>query len=95
MKSQWDSTAIILLSLAVVDLEFLSDNLDSILEVRSLPGAENLCLDFSWDFPLTSVGQYNRFPCSLIQLCAALGIAIEVSVYATSTQAIRNDENRE
>ncbi|HUS08927.1 MAG TPA: hypothetical protein VMZ30_00570 [Pyrinomonadaceae bacterium] len=37
-------------------------------------------MDFSWDIPSTSNGQFNRFPCSFIKLCGTLGIDIEVSV---------------
>ncbi len=63
---------------------FLSQNMDAIKAIQELAGVEDLCVDFSWNFPKTSIGQYNRFPATLVQLCGTLGIDIEVSVYATS-----------
>ena len=65
-------------------LLFLSQNKDAIRAIEDLPGVENLCVDFSWDFPSTSIGQYNCFPASFAKLCGSLGIDIQVSVYATS-----------
>jgi len=63
---------------------FLTHNGDAISRLRTLPGVEDLCLDFSWDFPKDSIGQINRFPCSLLTLCATLGVDIDVSVYSVS-----------
>jgi len=63
---------------------FLSRNIDSIQRFRESDGVENLTLDFSWDFPATSCGQFNTFPGSLLQECAKLGIDIEISVYRTA-----------
>jgi len=60
---------------------FLSENAETLSEIRKLPGVDCLCLDFSWYFPRTSAGQYNRLPHSLLRICATLGIDIEVSVY--------------
>ena len=74
---------------------FLSQNKDAIKDLQDLPGVENLCVDFSWDFPSTSIGQYNRFPCSFAKLCGLLGIDIEVSVYATSKCGGPDDPKRE
>ncbi len=74
---------------------FLLRNIDAIKRIREMLGVENLCVDFSWDFPSTSIGQYNRFPCSFIELCGTLSIDIEVSVYAASERAIQVDPKRE
>lgn len=74
---------------------FLTQNVDAINRMRELPGVENLCVDFSWDFPSTSVGQYNRFSCSFLELCGTLGIDIEVSVYARSECAAQAEPKRE
>jgi hypothetical protein len=76
-------------------LLFLSQNKDAINAIRDLPGVENLCLDISWDFPSTSIGQYNRFPSSFAKLCGSLGIDIEVSVYATSECGVPDAPKRE
>jgi hypothetical protein len=67
---------------------FLSQNKDAIKAIQDLAGVEDLCVDFSWSFPKTSIWQYNRIPASLAKLCGALGIDIEVSVYATSTRSV-------
>jgi hypothetical protein len=75
--------------------QFLSQNKDAIIGMRQLPGVEELCVDFSWDFPSTSIGQYNRFPCSFVKLCGILGIDIEVSVYAVSKHSAPEDSGRE
>ena len=61
---------------------FLAQNMVAMKRIRQLPGVESLCVDFSWDFPSTSIGQYNRFPYSFNELCGTLGIDIKVSVYA-------------
>ncbi len=74
---------------------FLLQNMDAINGMRELPGLENLCVDFCWDFPSTSIGQYNLFPCSFIKLCGTLGIDIQVSVYAVSESVVQDDPKRE
>jgi len=63
---------------------FLSRNIDSIQRLRESDGVEGLTLDFSWDFPKTSIEQFNTFPNSLLQECARLGIDTKTSVYATT-----------
>lgn len=63
---------------------FLSRNIDSIQRLRESDAVEGLTLDFSWDFPVTSIGQFNTFPSSLLRECGRLGIDIEISVYATA-----------
>ena len=70
---------------------FLAQNVDAISRMRDLSGVENLRVDFSWDFPSASIGQYNRFPSSLLGLCGTLGIDIEVSVYAASECADQDE----
>jgi hypothetical protein len=65
-------------------MQFLSQNRDALKRISDLPGVEIFCVDFSWDFPSTSIGQFNWFPASLAELCGSLGIDIKVSVYRTS-----------
>lgn len=67
--------------------EFLRVNahrLDELL--RLIPGCQ-CTIDFSWDFPTTSAGQYNRFPAALLTRLGALGIDMMVSVYGASANA--------
>ncbi|QDV16453.1 hypothetical protein Pan153_10820 [Gimesia panareensis] len=67
-------------------VNFLTQRQTELKELLSRDGVEQAILDFAWDFPLDALGQFNRFPLSLIDLCAKLGIEIEVSVYGTSTE---------
>ena len=62
-------------------IRFLTDHQDEISELRSRPGVEFATLDFMWEFPVDGNGQWNRFPLALVDLCAQLGLEIEVSVY--------------
>jgi hypothetical protein len=64
-------------------VHFLLQHFESIRRLRQSPGVETLTLDFSWDFPSTRWGQFNRFSNSLLQLCAELEIDIVVSVYGS------------
>ncbi|WP_236623786.1 hypothetical protein [Rhodopirellula baltica] len=41
-------------------------------------------LDFSWDFPDGSLGQFNRFPTTLLSQLNAFGIELGVSVYGVT-----------
>ena len=61
--------------------EFLSIHLGELIELRSRPGVERGTLDFGWHIPQDTVGQFNRFPCSLLSMCAKAELDIEVSVY--------------
>ena len=61
--------------------KFLVANRDEIRRLVSFPGVEVVCLDFGWDFPHRSWSQFNFFPVELLRECAALGVAIEVSIY--------------
>lgn len=62
-------------------IRFLAEHQDEISELRSRPGVEHAVLDFMWEFPVDGNGQWNRFPLALVDLCAQLGLEIEVSVY--------------
>ncbi len=62
-------------------IHFLAEHQDEIIELRSRPGVEHAVLDFMWEFPVDGNGQWNRFPLALVDLCAQLGLEIEVSVY--------------
>ena len=64
---------------------FLTAERAELARLAGFPGVETLTLDFGWDFPVgpdAAVGQYNRFPPALLRACGALGVGIEVSVYA-------------
>lgn len=54
--------------------------------LRSIPGCR-CTIDFSWDFPTTSAGQYTIFPAALLSRLGTLGIELVVSLYATSENA--------
>ncbi|GAB5517500.1 hypothetical protein [Rhodopirellula baltica] len=41
-------------------------------------------LDFSWDLPDGSLGQFNRFPTTLLSQLNAFGIELGVSVYGVA-----------
>ena len=62
-------------------IHFLAEHQDEIGELRSRPGVEHAILDFMWEFPVDGNGEWNRFPLVLVDLCAQLGLEIEVSVY--------------
>jgi hypothetical protein len=61
--------------------EFLSAHAAELAELRSRDGVESGFLDFGWEIPSDRLGQFNRFPASLLTLCSKLGLDIEVSVY--------------
>ena len=62
---------------------FLREHLDELAELRGREGIERGTLDFGWEVPREAIGQFNRFPSSLLSLCATLELDIEVSVYLT------------
>lgn len=61
--------------------KFIASNTEGLRWLSSCDGVQHLCLDFSWDIPKESIGQWNRFPSSLLQLCAQFNLDIEISVY--------------
>ena len=63
---------------------FLTLHFDHLRMLRSADGVDDACLDFGWNFPDTSWGQFNLFPHSLLQKCGELRIDIKVSVYPAS-----------
>ncbi len=67
--------------------KFLNAN-EQLLEtlLRLIPSCQ-CTIDFSWDFPTTSAGQYNCFPASLLTRLGVLGVDLVVTVYATSENA--------
>ena len=67
-------------------VHFLSQHQGDLKELLSRDGVEQAILDFAWDFPQDSLGQFNRFPLTLIERCAELHIEIEVSVYGISAE---------
>ncbi len=72
----------------VQDVEtFLNSNDQRLHQLlRSIPGCR-CTIDFSWDFPITTAGQYNHFPASLLARLGSLGIELVVSVYAAPETA--------
>ena len=78
-----------LLSVQVsVAAEFVASNRLELQRLVSWPGVQTVTLDFGWDFPIERVaGQYGYFPPALLADCGAIGIGIEVSVYAVSDES--------
>lgn len=67
-----------------VAVEYLLTNNEALGRLRGLPGVTAVLLDFGCEFPTKGIaGRYYRLPVSLLEACAALGIEIELSVYAT------------
>ena len=62
-------------------IEFLDRHIDELEALAARDDVEVMYLDFGWDFPLKSNGQWNRFPIELVRRCSRLGLGIEVSVY--------------
>jgi hypothetical protein len=60
---------------------FLSSHVTELTELLSRPGVDGGVLDFGWDIPRDAIGQWNRFPSSLLMLCARANLEIEVGVY--------------
>ncbi|MEX0702648.1 MAG: hypothetical protein WD069_11180 [Planctomycetales bacterium] len=63
---------------------FLSRHQEALQQLRASDGVEDICLDFSWDFPRDGFAQHNTFPSSFLRQCAMLGIDIEISVYSAA-----------
>ncbi|XZE36694.1 hypothetical protein SH501x_002278 [Pirellulaceae bacterium SH501] len=64
-------------------LRYLRANGKVIAEIHSAVKGSNCSLDFSWDLPTGTIGQYNTFPLDLIALLREYRIALRVSVYST------------
>jgi hypothetical protein len=71
---------------------FLAAHRAELAKLLSREGVEHAMLDFGWDFPEGKLGQWNRFPIELIRRCAELGIELEVSIYGTLPQAMKDGE---
>jgi hypothetical protein len=52
-----------------------------IRRARRAAGKDALVLDFWWDFKRKTSASFLRLPLSLVRRAAALGVALEVSVY--------------
>ncbi len=72
--------------------QFLSQNVDIIEELQTLPSVESLWLDFSWEFPSNSVAQFNRFPSTFLKQCASLNIDIQVSVFSAAENDLPHEQ---
>jgi hypothetical protein len=67
-------------------LEYLTAHHNTLASLREYKGIA-LLLDFGCELPVDAVaGRFYRLPLSLLELCAKLGIEIELSVYATRSE---------
>lgn len=69
---------------------YLRENGKVIADIHRAVNGSHCSLDFSWDFPMGSIGQYNTFPLDLITLLREYNIALTVSVYSTSYERANN-----
>tara|TARA_R110002073_G_scaffold234758_1_gene395966 strand:+ start:267 stop:623 length:357 start_codon:yes stop_codon:yes gene_type:complete len=67
--------------------KFLNSNEQQLETLLRLSPSFHCTIDFSWDFPTTSAGQYNCFPAALLTRLGVLGVDLVVTVYATSENA--------
>ena len=63
---------------------FLASNGQSLRSIIQNVQRCKCTIDFSWDFPAASIGQYNGFPSAFLSRLVELDIALVVSVYGTS-----------
>lgn len=64
--------------------KFISEHKNLFFHLNSTSSKFNLSIDFMWEFPTSTIGQFNRFDAELISLCHEHNIELEVSVYACS-----------
>ncbi|QDT89200.1 hypothetical protein Pan161_08270 [Gimesia algae] len=69
-------------------ISFLTRHRTDIKELRSRSGVEQAILDFAWDFPRESTGQFNRLPLLLLELCTELRLEIKVTVYGVASSQL-------
>ncbi len=67
-------------------VNYLRENGKVIADIHRAANGSHCSLDFSWDFPMGSIRQYNAFPLDLIALLREYNIALTVSVYSTSSE---------
>jgi hypothetical protein len=60
---------------------FLSSQESALRILRSSDGIDDICIDFGWNIPEVSCGQWNSFPYTFLEMCASLRIDLVVSVY--------------
>ncbi len=65
---------------------FLREHHDEITRLRTFPGVDGLGLDFAIESRIgkDAVAQFERFPASLVAAAGALGLDLELSLYAVS-----------
>ncbi len=63
---------------------WLARHAKEIRRARRAVGKDALVLDFAWDFKRKTSASFLRLPLSLVHRAAALGVALEVSVYRCS-----------
>jgi hypothetical protein len=69
----------------IADAEgFLQRNRAALSRLSTISGITSLSLDFGTEFADEDVARTHRLPAPILQLCAALGISIDISVYRTS-----------
>ncbi|MCR9202523.1 MAG: hypothetical protein NXI04_28105 [Planctomycetaceae bacterium] len=61
--------------------KFLDRNAQIIVAVKQSVAGCTSVMDLAWDFPRSSIGQYNRFPSGLLAKLAELQMDLEISVY--------------
>jgi hypothetical protein len=65
-------------------VDFLRENGEALTRLRTLAGRATVLLDFGYDFPTgRAAARFFRLPLPLLESCAALGVEIEISVYAS------------
>lgn len=70
-------------------LAYLSANATELEPLLHHESVESRYIDFAWWFPVNADGpaaQFSCFPVELLALCSRLGLALEVSVYASAEE---------
>lgn len=65
---------------------FLTSNAQTLRSIIQTAPRFNCTIDFSWDFPRDSIGQYNGFPAAFLSRLAELNITLVVCVYGTTNR---------
>ena len=69
----------------IVDADsFLASNAESLRSIFKKVPRCKCTIDFSWDFPGDSIGQYNIFPSCFLSRLVELQITLVLSVYGTT-----------
>lgn len=75
--------------------QFLASNCQAIAALlRTIPECSGV-LDFSWNFPIQSYGQFNHFSTALMAMLVELGLELEISVYGTTEPVSLDDDGEQ